>query len=49
MEGDVLVSSRLREKRILESWHLDPEMSVGSFSAEQEEYLRFHRAEVFKE
>ena len=32
---------------VLPAWGIDPDANVGEFTAEQDEYLKFHRAEVF--
>jgi hypothetical protein len=45
--GTVLQSPQL-SAQLLVRWRLDASMNVGNFSRNQEEYLEYHRDEVFK-
>ena len=42
-----MVSNVLNPK-ILEAWGIDPHINVGTFTKKQNEYLLFHRENVFK-
>jgi len=46
-KGDLIVSNMLNPK-ILEAWGIDPHINVGIFTVRQNEYLAFHRENVFK-
>lgn len=46
-EGQLLVSPRL-DQTILVDWEIDFPRSVGTFTDAQENYLIFHRQEIFK-
>lgn len=45
-DGAIMLSPHLAGD-VLKAWGIDPAADVGEFTAEQEEYLEFHRAEVF--
>lgn len=46
-QGRLLVSKK-EIYDILKTWVIDSELSVGSFTERQKEYLEYHRAKVFK-
>jgi putative restriction endonuclease len=45
--GELLISPRL-DLDVLNKWHISEYLAVGNFRAEQENYLEYHRDEVFK-
>ncbi|MBS1603209.1 MAG: HNH endonuclease, partial [Bacteroidetes bacterium] len=46
-EGQFLISSRAIEST-LKKWHIDTSISVGPFTKRQQQYLSYHRTNVFK-
>ena len=47
-DGDLLVSRQITNNEIWNAWNINPKMNVGSFSAKQAVYLKFHRTRVFE-
>jgi putative restriction endonuclease len=45
--GELLISPRL-DLDVLNKWNISQKLEVGNFRAEQENYLEYHRDEVFK-
>jgi putative restriction endonuclease len=43
-----MIVSPLLPAAVLQLWHIDPDLPVGEFTAEQEHYLSYHRKIVFK-
>ena len=46
-DGTILVSSDLNQT-VLEKWFIDKNKTVGRFTAEQKQYLEYHRSNIFK-
>jgi predicted restriction endonuclease len=40
--GDLLISDHL-EKSLLDKWHIEKNLNVGSFRSEQQHFLEYHR------
>ncbi len=45
--GELLISSKLNAS-VLDDWEIEVPKNVGNFSSSQEDYLSFHRAQVFR-
>jgi hypothetical protein len=46
-KGELLISKNLNTS-VLDDWEIEVPKNVGNFSASQEDYLSFHRTQVFK-
>jgi len=44
--GQILLSPKLSPD-VLQKWHIDPKVNVGTFSDEQDFYLEYHRKNIF--
>ena len=42
-----MIVPEVRDK-LLDAWGIDPGVRVGDFSREQNDYLEYHRTNVFK-
>lgn len=43
-----LIFSKYLQYRVLSAWKIDPEINVGKFTSDQQNYLDYHRDEILK-